>query len=75
VYHELSHCACGRDHDHDGKKYGDGTEDRKDPKRADEFWNDGCPKSIMFPFIIEDSCTLSHYDQYIDEMFEKCVVY
>jgi hypothetical protein len=75
IYHELTHCACGRDHDYNRKPYGDGTENKRDPKNINGYFKDGCPRSVMFPFILEDSCTLSHYDQYIDEMFDRCEAY
>lgn len=76
VYHELSHCYCDRDHDYGaGKLYGDGMEATKDPNKRDGFFGDGCPKSLMFPVAAGDYCTLMHYQDYINEMFERCDEY
>ena len=82
LFHELTHCYCGRNHDFAlGKDYPDTVEKRM--KQAFEWINskdgpipgyldDGCPASIMYPEILEDECTLKHYNDYIQEMFDRC---
>lgn len=74
VDHELVHCYCDRGHDYgDGKEYGDAEKSRSDPSKKDGFWSDGCPISIMFPQIINGTCFINHYQDYMDEMFRGCV--
>ena len=80
VYHELSHCACGRHHDYyiadKVKEYGDDAKEAiKDPSKKDGFFDDGCPKSVMFPQILSDECVMFHYKHYQKEMFEHCDPY
>lgn len=78
VFHELSHCYCDRDHDHDNHiKYEINqlmslfNRWRKN-KPLSGYWSDGCPTSLMSPVITDDACILSHYREYIDEMFYDC---
>jgi len=77
VFHELTHSYCGRGHDYgDGREYGrDGREAIKNPSKADGFFEDECPISLMFPIIISDDCINRHADQYIEEMFQRCEPY
>lgn len=82
LFHELTHCYCGRIHDYaDGKKYPENTEDRikdaldwfnKKGPTIPGYLEDGCPSTFMYPEILDDSCTLTHYDYYIHEMFDRC---
>lgn len=70
IFHELSHGYCERDHDWDaGKNYED-----KDIETGG-FFEDSCAKSIMFPQIITDECFQTHYQEYVDEMFQRCRPY
>jgi hypothetical protein len=77
IWHELTHCYCDRSHDYgENKPYGnDGVKARKDPTKRDGFYLDNCPKSIMFPEILNDSCFNSHYNDYTKEMFDRCIPY
>jgi hypothetical protein len=79
IFHELGHCYCDRSHDYvfgnHLKGYGNDESSRKDPKKKDGFFSDGCPISFMFPTVAEDSCTLSHYSEYVDELFKACEPY
>jgi hypothetical protein len=69
LFHELTHCFCGREHDYgDGKPY-IGSEEK--PTKAG-YMQDGCPLSIMHPIVIDDYCMQLHYSYYIDEMFARC---
>src|ERR1700722_13545357 len=83
AYHELSHCYCLRKHDYEaGGGYAE-------PKRASlvrsekppfffisaGFFVDGCPTSIMYPYVLGDSCIKYHAKHYQDEMFERCTPY
>lgn len=84
IFHELSHCYCNRDHDFDtGTKYPEDEEnialDRVksfisgDPRPG--FYDGLCPKSIMYPIIIKDLCMYVYHDEYVNEMFQRCVPY
>lgn len=84
IFHELTHCYCGRDHDYeDGTKYLPTAELRL--QEAEEWskhggpkpgrFEDACPKSIMYPIVIDETCAYSHYSEYIEEMFNRCTPY
>lgn len=86
LYHELAHCYCNRDHD-----FGDGTLYPDDSLkyllqtlfkkttfnlyRPAGYFEDGCPLSLMHPTIINDDCLRYHYNEYIEEMFNRCDPY
>lgn len=82
IYHEMTHCYCGRDHD-----YGDGLLYPENVLKArieqynatnDHMSNhpgymlDGCPESVMFPLVLGDKCFKEHYSHYVKEMFDRC---
>jgi hypothetical protein len=82
IYHELTHCYCSRKHDFDGKKYADTEEEKKQErenfKKTGErpgYFDDGCPRSIMHPTIVDSFCMQYHYGDYIMEMFDRCRAY
>lgn len=81
LFHELIHAYCGRGHDYgENLVYPSPTEiqvedlkwsikaGHRDGYRDD----DGCPLSIMYPIVLPDSCTLTHYQEYTKEMFYRC---
>jgi hypothetical protein len=76
LWHELSHCYCGRGHDFEGKKYPEPDEIKKLAKENKlggvGYYPDLCSKSIMFPIILLDECIKIHYNDYIKEMFRDC---
>lgn len=81
MFHELTHCYCGRAHDFSSKESYKNTalkrflEEVKWTIRGGQnpgFWDDGCPTSLMYPIVIENECMLSHYNEYIKEMFDRC---
>jgi len=81
LFHELTHCYCGRGHDY-GKdlNYPETAEARL--KRALEwrihggprpgYGEDGCPFSLMHPSVVDDDCVIAHYNEYVKEMFDRC---
>jgi hypothetical protein len=82
MLHELGHAYCTRDHDHDnGIKYPKTRELRI--KEAEEWqkrggerpriYEDGCPKSFMYPSVLDDDCVTVHNNDYIKEMFNRCI--
>lgn len=79
LYHELTHCLCDRDHDYkNGIKYPDA--DTVKGNIIMEFMEpgvlkDGCPMTIMYPYILSDKCSFAHWNMYIKEMFNRCIPY
>lgn len=76
LFHELTHCFCGRMHDYgDGKPYPEVSSKvyaaKRPAKRSADF-DDGCPKSIMFPRVLDKKCIGRHYGEYTEEMFDRC---
>lgn len=79
LFHELSHCLCGRDHDYgNGQEYPEVNEFNlkslflKDSTERSGYLNDECPMSIMAPILLSKSCFLKHYDFYTKEMYHRC---
>lgn len=86
LYHEMTHCYCGRNHDFGlGTMYPDGSlrwlidnllaRQPLTPLKPPGYLEDGCPQSIMHPIIIENSCFKKHYSYYVEEMFSRCEPY
>lgn len=85
VYHESSHCYCERGHDYDnGQEYP--SDSLKllymilehlslSPLKPKGYLDDGCPKSIMHPTIVDEECFQKHYMYYVKEMFDNCHAY
>lgn len=74
LFHELTHCYCTRPHDHDdGTAYVRNSCPAGDAKTG--YYGDGCPKSVMFPSVLEDDCVTAHSADYLEEMFNRCVSY
>ena len=75
IFHELTHCFCERMHDYKGIPYpktGGNVAFYTDSNVSMFYGEDGCPKSIMFPYVIDRKCTLAHYSDYVKEMFDNC---
>jgi len=81
VFHELTHCYCGRAHDYgEGAMYPEKEADRitqavqwtlnGGPRPG--YWDDGCPVSLMYPVLVDDDCVATHYSEYVSEMFNRC---
>lgn len=82
LLHEITHCFCARGHDYaEGKVYVDPEEDLFDfshvPffQKRPGFFLDGCPISIMYPYIVDDQCVRDHSKEYSNEIFERCRPY
>ena len=76
IFHELTHCYCDRGHDFgDGKKYPEAESLKVTNSKEDGFFEDSCALSIMSPVLPSNLCILMHYDQYVEEMFERCDPY
>jgi hypothetical protein len=75
VLHESSHCYCGRPHDYGaGKEYPEAAK-LSSMNKVEGFFPDGCPLSLMFPEIVDDGCVMYHYQDYIEELFQRCEPY
>lgn len=81
VFHELTHCLCGRDHTY-GKnvpypdslvsKILENIDLKVFQASRGGYFRDSCPLSIMHPIIISDECMAHHEAHYLDEMFNSC---
>ena len=73
VFHELTHCLCGRDHDHHFGKYRDRHHlYNLELIKENGLMADGCPTSIMYPIILPYDCYDVHHAHYMKEMTERC---
>lgn len=77
MYHELGHCMCNLNHPIDSealdfvdflKKIGIKN------NRYKKFY-DGCPVSLMHPYLVPTWCLDMHKTEYIHELFSNCRVY
>lgn len=86
IFHELTHCLCGRNHDFgNGQSYPDSLFGHilddisfRSPFRIkvkSGYFVDGCGMSIMTPEIASDDCIDSHESEYLEEMFDRCEPY
>jgi len=84
LYHELTHAFCDRGHDYgDGVPYPVSEEARSDQKKkcrkesciTPGYYKDECPLSLLYPAIFDDYCFLIHRDDYLKEMFQRCIPY
>lgn len=90
IFHEMTHCRCTRFHDwgntipYPEPKDDDGEDNEgalAEDSEADTesvlagFMIDGCPLSIMYPYVVDDSCMKAHKIDYMDEMFDRCKPY
>lgn len=80
IYHEMTHCFCGRLHTFRDGTYPEAEEIEKMGKApfsmlTPGYLQDGCPASIMYPYILSDECVDRHWEMYDSEMFEGCNPY
>jgi hypothetical protein len=77
IWHELAHAYCDRSHGYDGGEYGDDLDQaiKSREEGGDGFYSDLCPKSLMFPALVQPVCFKRYFFQYIDEMFKNCNPY
>jgi hypothetical protein len=77
LFHELTHSYCERGHTYEHGKAWPEYDDwhGKDPKEGRYKDGTDCPLSLMFPVVLDDFCMLTHYTNYVTEMFQDCVPY
>lgn len=89
IYHEMTHCFCTRGHDWSvGGVYPEIEYEKSDVSTAlakpplktaagsmSGMLSDGCPMSIMYPYVLNDKCALAHWPDYEREMFDRCEPY
>lgn len=81
LFHELTHCYCGRGHDY-GKDLPYPETKAGRIARALQwqieggprpgYFEDGCPTTLLYPEVVDDDCVRHHYDEYMKEMFDRC---
>jgi hypothetical protein len=74
IYHELGHCVCGLGH---GWEFGAYPEARLENiitsySCDDGFFEDGCPMSLMYPYIMNKDCTKKHWADYTKDLYNRC---
>jgi hypothetical protein len=81
LFHELTHCYCTRGHDYgknldypetEGARIARALQWQQEGGPRPGYWDDGCPTSLTYPVVVDDNCLYAHYNQYIDEMFDRC---
>lgn len=77
IFHELTHAYCERGHTYDhGKEWPEYADwHGKVPKEGRYKDGSECPVSLMYPVVLDDFCMLTHYTDYMMEMFVDCVPY
>lgn len=77
IFHELIHSYCERGHTYDhGREWPEYADwHGKEPKEGRYKDGTSCPVSIMYPVVLDDFCMLTHYTDYMIEMFKDCVPY
>jgi len=74
IYHELGHCILGRNHSAITKASGFVASIERFFFKIG-LWQpmgylaDGCPASLMHPYMVGDDCFKDHYVYYIEELF------
>lgn len=77
VYHELAHCTCNMGHEYilsgirvryDGSLIWSIFNSRS----SDGFFKDKCPKSLMYPNILDHDCYKKHRKEYIKHLKSIC---
>lgn len=81
LFHELTHCYCGRGHDYGEDEAYPETEALRRARALKwlleggprpGYWDDGCPVSLMYPIVVDNECLQAHYAEYTEEMFDRC---
>lgn len=71
VFHELGHCSCFLGHTYNGGEYKKDEEPKGDLTVAG-FLEDGCPSSLMYPYVIPQICYERHRLHYRYELSRQC---
>jgi len=72
VWHEMGHCYCNEGHQF-GKDHKIYNQDGVNPPEG--FFDDTCPKSFMYPYVIYQGCIYAHFAEYVDDLFQNCRPY
>ena len=74
IYHELGHCICGLGHSWEFGGYAEAGSDGvfQSFSRDDGFFEDGCPLSGMFPYVMDEDCAKKHWDDYTKDLYNRC---
>jgi len=72
--HEATHCYCNRKHTffQNNTEIPYDTVEQVSTLASKGFLPDGCPQSIMYPYLVSNECAERHHTEYIFEMFKGC---
>ncbi|HLD91594.1 MAG TPA: hypothetical protein VI911_11405 [Patescibacteria group bacterium] len=77
VFHELGHCYLFRDHTFEIKNESSISSWFNELlvelglKSDKKYLYDGCPISLMHPYVLSNRCYIDHYDYYMKELFRR----
>jgi hypothetical protein len=69
MFHELAHCVLGRGHTDRGTGYPENLLFDLGFKTDLGKYEDKCPKSMMYPFVLSDYCIGKYSKSYLYELF------
>lgn len=74
VFHELAHCVCNLGHTWDGGVYPEASSNGipHTGLAKDGFFEDLCPVSVVFPYVVDDECARKHWGEYIKDLYKRC---
>lgn len=77
IFHESGHAYCDRGHDWAGGTYPEFESWKKGKEPKEGGYKDGtnCPLSLMYPTILDDFCVVTHFNDYIVELYGRCDPY
>ena len=77
LFHEIGHCVCNENHpdietpEHWIVRFLNRL--HINHRRINQIYlHDGCPRTLMYPYDLSQSCLLAHQDYYVQEMFGHC---
>ena len=75
VFHELGHCICNIPHTTPNDSIIDKILDGILIKKREVIYlSDGCASSLMYPYAIGSRCLERHWNYYIKDLQEKCLI-
>ena len=70
-FHEMGHCAFDRMHTQKGTDKWENLQIFLGLIKTVDNFEDGCPGSLMHPFMLEAKCIEAHAEEYLVEFFTK----
>jgi hypothetical protein len=74
VYHELGHCVCGLGHSWEFGGYPEADDDGISASSNEKsgYFEDGCPASLMYPYVMGEECSKKHWAEYVKDLYNRC---